>query len=237
MASVFPDQPARNSRSQLLLSAAVHFAQGGLPTMDQFVERVPKPGATQPMNIVTPPVGVQRNRLTLYLSLSAILLSVASAAVSLYVFLKAGEAKMLAETEKAKVETRVQETEAEWRPKILQNQNAALESEIRVNNAREKTEATAQERNRTETRNNLAQARVNEFQDELNQKVVKPMVPYLAESAQKGARGDLLYIPPSSVIPPAPRGGSDPYGVVPGLRRPDWTTDRRGLKTDLKPIE
>lgn len=205
--------------------------------MDQPTERVPKPGAAQAMNIVTPPVGVQRNRLTLYLSLSAILLSVASAAVSLYVFLKAGENKMVAETVKAEVETQVQKVEAKWREQILASQNAVLESEKRVNDAREKTEATAQERNRAETRRNLAEARVNEFRDWMNNTVVTPVVPHLRESAQKGARGDLLYIPPSSVIPPAPRGGSDPYGIIPGMNvKPNtdpYGTDPFGPKQGL----
>jgi len=185
--------------------------------MDQFVERVPKPGTTQPMNIVTPPVGVQRNRLTLYLSLSAILLSVASAAVSLYVFLKAGQDKMIAERVKAEVETQLKQIEVKWAPSILKNQNELIE-------AQKETERTTQYKNKTEaekniqaTREHSAGARVKESQLEVYHSVTKGVLPDLAESAKKGARGNLLYNPPSSVIPPAPRGGSDPYGVVPGL--------------------
>jgi predicted transcriptional regulator len=185
--------------------------------MDNFSQHVPKPGATQAMNIVTPPVGVQRNRLTLYLSLSAILLSVASAAVSLYVFLKAGENKMVAETVKAEVETQLKQIEVKLAPSLLKNQIEPLE-------AQKEMERTTQQKNRTEAEKNIqasrehsAGARVKESELEVYNSVTNKILPDLAESAKKGARGDLLYNPPSSVIPPAPRGGSDPYGVVPGM--------------------
>jgi hypothetical protein len=58
---------------------------------------------------------------------------------------------------------------------------------------------------------------VKESELEVYNSVTKTILPDLAESAKKGARGNLLYNPPSSVIPPAPRGGSDPYGAVPGM--------------------
>jgi hypothetical protein len=173
--------------------------------MDNFGQHVPKPGATQAMNIVTPPVGVQRNRLTLYLSLSAILLSVASAAVSLFVFLKAGEAKMVAET-------KVAEAEARWKDRVR-------EAETALNQERVRTERMMQLLYGAERRRSEADAKVSEFKNRINTELVEPAMPSLRRSIDCATRGDcgVITVPPSSIVPPAPRIESDPLGIIPGM--------------------
>ena len=70
--------------------------------MAEKVARLARPSSTLEEPGVLPSNGINRSQLTLYLSIAAIILSVASAGTHLFIYLNGERAKMAAETDLAR---------------------------------------------------------------------------------------------------------------------------------------
>jgi len=174
-------------------------------------ERLPRPSSTVlEVPGLSPSRGINRNQLTLFLSVAAIILSVGSAGVQLYVFFNGGQQKMAAEAELARTQNEKEKALA----------TAALE-DAALKRQQIKTAAAQEEEARAAKTNLLASAQ-NHVQDThkkvhetiseeakayLNGEVLlkSGVVPIIAKSAVYTGSGDPLLITPQAGTKPKPR--------------------------------
>jgi hypothetical protein len=188
-----------------------------MPAEDPFFVQVPRsvqgPGPTP---LAHPHKwGIQRSNLTLWLSMAALILSLSSAGVSLFIFLRIGLRLMEADVALKQAEVAVQ-LEVARKEHSLANA-AEKDLELKIQQIQESIAATANhqtgaQKNREESDLIRSQKRDADVKAELSEQVVRPLLPVLRRGSGAAATGEGLgiTIPTESIVPNADFGTGQP---------------------------
>jgi hypothetical protein len=184
---------------------------------DQF-ERVSRPTANVDSPGVSPPRGLNRNNLTLFLSIAAALLSVLSGAVGMYRwlggerdFFVADTAKLNAEASKIEIDRQVSKVEVKYAEPIKDQELQKLRNENNLLRQQLLTERAQQYKN-TEEAQLAANLKIIEgVRARIHKEVVEPWIPTLRRSMicamdPKADGCDFMRSPvnPRPIVPPFP---------------------------------